>query len=49
MTSVDITSGIVTDVSGQDRKGAWLVMDVSHDLVVAQFASLNTCPKLVRK
>ena len=29
-------------------KGAWTVLDVSHDLVVAQFASPNIPPKLVR-
>ena len=45
---VDTSTGSVSDVSGEDRKGAWLVLDVSSDLVVAQFAALNTSPQLVR-
>lgn len=31
-----------------ERKGAWSVLDVSCDLVVAQFSSPNTPPQLVR-
>ena len=34
-------------VTGVGEKGAWSVLDVAHDLVVAQFASPNTAPKLV--
>ena len=45
---VDTSTGSVSDVSGDDRKGAWHVLDVSCDLVVAQFSSLNTTPQLVR-
>ncbi len=48
VTCVDVTTGTVTNVSEPTKKGAWLVLDVSHDLIVAQFASLNECPKLVR-
>ena len=46
VTLIDTDSGKVTNVSGH-RKGAWHVLDVSCDLVVAQFASLNTYPDLV--
>ena len=46
VTCVDTTSGSVTNVSGPN-KGAWVVLDVFNDVVVAQFASLNTCPQLV--
>ena len=35
-------------VTGEGMKGAWSVLDISHDLVVAQFASPNMAPKLVR-
>ena len=48
VTHVDITTGTVSNVSGSNSKGAWLVLDVSYDLVVAQFASLNQCPQLVK-
>jgi hypothetical protein len=44
---VDTTTGDVSNVSGHDKRGAWLVLDVACDLVVAQFASLDTCPQLV--
>lgn len=47
VTLVDATTGTVTNVSGTGKKGAWFVLDVSCDLVVAQFASLDTCPQLV--
>ena len=48
VTHVNTSTGSVTDVSGEDKKGAWLVLDVVCDLVVAQFTSLTTCPQLVR-
>lgn len=46
VTLIDTNTGSVANVSGH-RKGAWLVLDVSCDLVVAQFACLNACPALV--
>ena len=45
---VNTTTGAVSKVSGNGKKGAWVVLDVCCDLVVAQFAPLNTCPQLVR-
>ena len=44
--SVRVDGGRVVRVSG-DKKGAWSVIDVSHDLVLAQYASPNCTPKLV--
>ena len=39
----------VTAAAGEEeRKGAWTVLDVSCDLVVAQFSDPNTPPQLVR-
>ncbi len=45
---MDVENGSVTNMTGEGPKGAWSVMDVSHDLMVASYASLNTAPKLVR-
>lgn len=42
----------VTNAGGdgeEERKGAWTVLDVSCDLVVAQFSNPNTPPQLVRQ
>ena len=39
-------SGVVRSVSGEE--GAWSVMCVSHDLIVAQHASPSRTPRLVR-
>ena len=33
----------------EERKGAWTVLDVSHDLIVAQFSTPNLPPQLVRQ
>ncbi len=43
---VDTDTSQVFNVSG-NRKGAWLVLDVCDDIVVAQFASLNSTPAIV--
>jgi hypothetical protein len=39
---------VTTDGGEEERKGAWTVLDVSCDLVVAQFSTPNTPPQLVR-
>ena len=44
---VDVIKKSVTRISGTENKGAWSVLDVSHDLIVAQFGSLTTSPQLV--
>lgn len=52
VTITDIgTKGVkkVTAAAGEEeRKGAWTVLDVSCDLIVAQFSDPNTPPQLVR-
>lgn len=49
VTCTDVGARKVTKVtSGEDRKGAWSVLDVSHDIIVAQFSTPNTAPQLVR-
>ncbi len=45
---MDVESGSVRKVTGEGPKGAWSVLDVEHDVVVASYASLNTAPKMVR-
>ena len=45
VVQVDVESGIVRSVSGEE--GAWSVMCVSHDLIVAQYASPSQTPRLV--
>ena len=45
MVQVDVESGVVRSVSGEE--GAWSVMCVSHDLIVAQHASPSRTPRLV--
>lgn len=45
---MDVDTGSVRNLRGEGPEGAWSIMDVSHDLVVACYASLNTAPKLVR-
>ena len=48
VTCVDVISKKVTKmVTGDDQKGAWTVLDVSHDLIVAQFSTPNSPPQLV--
>ena len=48
VTHVDVATKEVTKVVDSDgRKGAWLVLDVSHDIVVAQFSTPDTPPQLV--
>ena len=42
---MDVGSGEVRSVS--DEEGAWSVMCVSHDLIVAQHASPSRTPRLV--
>ena len=46
---VDVESGSVQRVTGEGMRGAWTVLDVTNDLIVAQFATPNTPPKLVRR
>ena len=45
MVCVEVEGGGVHRVMGE--KGTWTVLDVAHGLVVAQFASPSTPPKLV--
>ena len=45
VVQVDVGSGEVRGVSNEE--GAWSVMCVSHDLIVAQHASLSQTPRLV--
>ena len=45
VVQVDVGSGEVRGVSNEE--GAWSVMSVSHDLIVAQHASLSQTPRLV--
>lgn len=45
MVCVEVEGGGVHRVTGE--KGTWTVLDVAHGLVVAQFASPSTPPKLV--
>lgn len=45
VTSVDVCNKKVTKVTSAG--GTWLVMDVSHDLIVAQFSTPATPPQLV--
>ena len=48
MVCVEVEGGGVHRVTeGQGEKGTWTVLDVAHGLVVAQFASPSTPPKLV--
>ena len=48
VTCVDVGSKKVTKViDGGDRKGAWSVLDVSDDIIVATFSTPNTPPQLV--
>lgn len=48
VTCADIETKKVTKVtSGHNQQGAWLVLDVSHDLVVAQFSTPTSPPQLV--
>ena len=48
VTCVDIGTKKVTKVtSSHDQQGAWLVLDVSHDLIVAQFSTPTSPPQLV--
>ena len=48
MVCVEMEGGGVHRVTeGQGEKGTWTVLDVAHGLVVAQFASPSTPPKLV--
>ena len=48
VTCTDINTRKVTKVKcDDDRKGAWTVLDVSHDIIVAQFSTPNTPPQLV--
>ena len=48
MISVEVEGGTVHRVTGgEGEKGTWTVLDVSHNLIVAQFATPNTPPKLV--
>ena len=42
---MDVDSGDVRSVS--DEKGAWSVMCVSHDLIIAQHASPTQTPRMV--
>ena len=45
---VDTNSKKVTKIiSDIDRKGMWSVLDVSHDIIVAQFSTPNSPPQLV--
>ena len=44
---VDVESGSVRCVGGDEEKGAWSVVCVSHDLIVAQHASCSQTPRLV--
>ena len=45
---VDTNSMKVTKVtSNTDRKGVWSVLDVSCDIIVAQFSNPNSPPQLV--
>jgi len=45
---VEVEGGTVHRMTGgEGERGAWTVLDVSHDLIVAQFATPNTPPKLV--
>ena len=48
MLCVEVEGGTVHRMTGgEGEQGAWTVLDVSHDLIVAQFATPNTPPKLV--
>ena len=38
----------VRKVEEKVKQGAWSVLDVSHDLIVAQYSAPNTPPQLVR-
>lgn len=41
-------SGDVRSVNVEEERGAWTVMCVSHDIIVAQHASPSQTPRLVR-
>lgn len=47
VTVVQTESAKVTRIYDESKKGAWLVLDVSCDLVLAQFSNPNTLPQLV--
>lgn len=45
---VDTNSKEVTRIASEvDKKGMWSVLDVSNDVVVAQFSNPNSPPQLV--
>lgn len=45
---VDTNTKVVTRITSDiDRKGVWSVLDVSHDIIVAQFSTPNSPPQLV--
>ena len=50
VTFTDVDAKKVNKVNDdKEQKGAWTVLDVSHDLVVAQFSTPNSPPRLVRQ
>ena len=48
VTIVQTESSKVTRISDEKKKGTWVVLDVSCDLVLAQFSNPNTTPELVK-